>query len=78
MVILFIILTIASVIEVIKAFEEYQKPLPSWYKIKNPSWYGFFRIIHSISRFILTIFWIFWWMIIIGMIAFGKSDSKVK
>lgn len=78
MIILFILITLASIIGIIKAIEEYQKPLPAWYKIESPFWYQFFRIIHSISRFILTIFWIFWWMIIIGMIAFGKSDSKVK
>jgi hypothetical protein len=60
------------------AIGEYDKKLPDWYHIQKPFWIKFFKSLHAVSRFILSLFWIFWWLIILGMIAFGKSNYKVK
>lgn len=59
MIILFILIAIVAIIGIIKALEVNQKPLPAWYKIESPFRHQFFRILRSISRFILTFFWDF-------------------
>lgn len=59
------------------ALAEYDKKLPDWYHIQNPFWIKFFKSLHAVSQFILSVFWIFWWLIILGMNFWGnKNNSK--
>ncbi|MFZ9718988.1 MAG: hypothetical protein ACO3BD_06490 [Chitinophagaceae bacterium] len=76
MLILIILLAITSLFGLIKAVEEYEKPLPTWYRVQSERWDGFFRLAHAIARFLLTLFWIGWWVIMLGMIVFGKPEKR--
>ena len=76
MLILVILLIVMSIFGVIFAIDEYNKPLPNWYGVTSPFWTGFWKTLHTIARFILTIFWIFWWAIVIGMIFSGHKKAN--
>jgi hypothetical protein len=59
------------------AINEYDKNLPNWYRIQKPFWIKLFKSLHAVSRFILSLFWIFWWLIILGM-NFGDKNNSSK
>ena len=76
MLILIILLVIVSIVALFFAIDEFNKPLPNWYGVTSSFWIGFWKTTHAIARFILTIFWGFWWMMLAGMLftSYKKAD----